>query len=355
MFQLNGKTTDRLIKEAYELAGVPNDRELDVLLSTGEQVSISKLAILLNELGYSAVSLTGWQAGIFTNNTNQNAIIESIDTTRINQELKERKIVIIAGFQGINEGCDITTLGRGGSDTTAVAVAAALNAKHCFIFSDVDGVYSTDPNKLPDAKKLENLSYVEMLDIANEGAKVLHNRCIEIGKKFDIPIITKSTFNNKSGSVINNKIEDKLVKSIVKNDDVILVNLKYSSYSVKLLNQVYDYLIENDILPIQFVNNSIASFDTDFLIKATEMNKFQKALEKELKMFDSSFKNISRIAIVGYGITTDNIVLKKVMDIIKRFNIDIFNIDITNAKIIVTFKEKAENDLLELLHNELFE
>ncbi len=351
----NGKTTDKLLKEAYELSTVPSNRELDVLLSSGEQISISKLSILLNEMGYKSVSLTGWQAGIYTNNTNQNAIIESIDTSRILQELEEKKIVIIAGFQGFNDNLDITTLGRGGSDTTAVAVAAALKAKHCFIFSDVDGVYTTDPNKMAEAKKLETLSYVEMLDIANEGARVLHNRCIEIGEKFNIPIITKSTFNNKSGSVINDKIEDKVVKSIVKNDDLILVNLKYSSYSIKLFNQVYDFLIGEDILPIQFVNNSKASFDTDFLIKSTNMNKFQRALEKDLNMFDSSFKNVSRIAIVGYGITTDSNILKQVIDIVRRFNVDIFNIDITNAKIIVTFKEKVENSVLELLHEQLFD
>ena len=154
-----GKTTDNLLKEAYELSSIPNDRELDVLLSTGEQISISKLSILLNRLGYEAISLTGWQAGIYTNNTNQNAVIENIDTKRIFEELDKRKIVIIAGFQGVNEKLDITTFGRGGSDTTAVSVAAALNAKHCYIFSDVDGVYTTDPNKVTIAKKLETLSY----------------------------------------------------------------------------------------------------------------------------------------------------------------------------------------------------
>ena len=344
-----------MLKEAYELANVPNDRELDVLLSSGEQVSISKLAILLNELGYEAVSLTGWQAGIFTNNTNQNAIIESIDTGRIINELNSKKIVIIAGFQGFNENLDITTLGRGGSDTTAVAVAAALKAKHCFIFSDVDGVYTTDPNKVASAKKLETLSYVEMLDIANEGARVLHNRCIEVGEKFNIPIITKSTFNNKSGSNINDKIESNTVKSIVKNDDLILINLKYNSYGVKLLYQLYDFLMKNDILPIQFVNNSMSSFDVEFLIKAASLNKFQKALENDLNMFDSTYKNVSRIAVVGYGITNDSLIIKRVLDIVKKINADIFSIDITNAKIIVTFKESLENNILEILHNELFE
>ena len=192
-----GKTTDNLIKEAKELSNLPNDREMDVLLSTGEQITISKLSILLNRLGYKAISLTGWQAGIFTNNTNQDAIIEDINAERIEKELAKRKIVIVAGFQGINENQDITTLGRGGSDTTAVALAAKLNAKHCYIFSDVDGVYTTDPNKVTVAKKLDSLSYTEMINISSEGAKVLHNRCVEIADRFKIPIITKSTFNNK--------------------------------------------------------------------------------------------------------------------------------------------------------------
>lgn len=213
-----GKTTDTLINEAKELSKCAENRELDALLSAGEQISAAKLSILLNDLGYSAISLTGWQAGIYTNNTNQNAIIKQIYTERIIHELKLKKIVIIAGFQGINENMDITTLGRGGSDTTAVAIAAALNAKDCYIFSDVDGVYSTDPNKLESAKKIPALSYNEMLEISNEGAKVLHNRCVEIGEKFKIPIITKSTFNNKPGTIISDIIEENTIKSIVKKD-----------------------------------------------------------------------------------------------------------------------------------------
>ena len=213
-----GKTTDKLIKEAKELSDNIEDRELDVLLSTGEQMSAAKLSILLNDIGYKAISLTGWQAGIYTSNTNKNAVIENIDTSRILEELEEDKIVIITGFQGINENMDITTIGRGGSDTSAVAIAAALNAKDCYIFSDVDGVYTADPNKLPEAKKLNSLSYEEMLEISNEGAKVLHNRCIEIGEKFKIQIITKSTFNNKVGTVISDKIEKNTIKSIVQKD-----------------------------------------------------------------------------------------------------------------------------------------
>ena len=213
-----GKTTDKLIKEANELSSNVTSRELDALLSCGEQMSTSKLSILLNYMGYPSISLTGWQAGIFTNDTNQNANIVKIDTTRILNELEKGKIVIVTGFQGIDKNFNITTLGRGGSDTTAVALAAALHAENCYIFSDVDGVYTADPNKIVDAKKIENLSYEEMMQLSSEGAKVLHNRCVEIGEKFKIPIITKSTFNEEKGTVISDNIEDNKVKSIIKKE-----------------------------------------------------------------------------------------------------------------------------------------
>ena len=214
-----GKTTDKLIHEAYELTDEVNKRELDALVSCGEQMSAAKLSILLNSLDFPSVSLTGWQAGIYTNNTNQDAFIENINTERIYAELKRDKIVIITGFQGINENLDITTFGRGGSDTTAVAVAAALKAKNCYIFSDVDGIYSSDPKKVQNTKKLAKISYDEMLELSNEGAKVLHNRCVEIGEKYKIPIITKSTFNENYGTVISDeKIEKDEIKSIIKKD-----------------------------------------------------------------------------------------------------------------------------------------
>ena len=213
-----GKTTDKLIEEAKTISEHPKNRELDVLLSTGEQITTAKLSMILNEMGYKAISLTGWQAGIYTSNTNQNALIENIDTTRIKQELKEHKIVVIAGFQGYNKKMDITTFGRGGSDTTAVAIASVLKAKSCYIFSDVDGVYSTDPNKVFKAKKIPALSYKEMLEISSEGAKVLHGRCVEIAEKHKIPIITKSTFNKNAGTVISDIKEENSIKSIVKKE-----------------------------------------------------------------------------------------------------------------------------------------
>lgn len=276
-----GKTTDKLINEAKELSEKEYNRELDALLSTGEQVAIAKLSILLNSLGYTSISLTGWQAGIFTNNTNQNAIIERINISRILEELEKRKIVIIAGFQGINENMDITTLGRGGSDTTAVAIAVALKAKNCYIFSDVDGVYTTDPNRVKKAYKLHALSYKEMKEISNEGAKVLHNRCVEIGEKFKIPIITKSTFNNKPGTVISDIIEENTLKSIVK-------------------------------------------------------------------------KDVSQISIIGNGIIKNMDNIKKLLNIINENNLEILEINITESKISIIFKNTISDNILKLIHDELF-
>ena len=348
-----GKTTDNLIKEANELSKDPDKREMDVLLSTGEQVSISKLAILLKELGYNTVSLTGWQAGIYTSDTNEEAKIEYINTGRIKDELEKNKIVIIAGFQGINNNKDITTLGRGGSDTTAVAIAAAIKADHCYIFSDVDGVYSTDPNKITDAKKIEELSYDEMLDLSNEGAKVLHNRCVEIAQKYNVLIETGSTFNNNIGTQINNKIEESSVKSIVKNDNLFLITLKYENYNADMLNDLFITLLNNDIIPTNLINNSINSFNISFTIKASNLSKFQSLLENELPKYSSSFINISRISLVGYGIVNNKEIIKKTLEILNLNSIEIFSIQLEECKLSIMTKEKISNKLLEQLHHEL--
>lgn len=345
-----GKKTDSLLGEAYELSKNPNNRELDVLLSTGEQASISKLSILLNEYGYKAISLTGWQAGIYTNNTNQDAIIEKINTERITKELGLKKIVIIAGFQGINSNLDITTLGRGGSDTTAISVAAALNAEKCYIYSDVEGVFTADPRKVVNAKKLKKVSHDEMLDISNEGAKVLHNRCVEISKKFNIPIIAKSTFKDDEGTVINNNIEYQEIKSIVKNDNLIVVQIigKDISYI-----KTYNIFVENDILPIEFMsydnNKIIALFDVKYSNKITDI------IPNNFKDIEILIYNISKISIIGYGILNNTQALKQIITILKNNKCEIQKIDISNLKISVTLKKVVPNSILENLHSSLIE
>ncbi len=273
-----GKTTDKLISEAEELSLNPKAREMDVLLSAGEQISASKLAILLNYLGYEAVSLMGWQAGIHTNEDNQSAKIEYIDTKRIEEELNDGKIVVVAGFQGIDEKNNITTLGRGGSDTTAVALAVALQAKQCYIYSDVDGIYTADPNKVTETKKLKNISYEEMHSLSSEGAKVLHDRCVEIAERNNLPVITGSTFNDNPGTVISKKIEASGVKSIIK-------------------------------------------------------------------------KDISRISIVGFGISSRDEILDKILDVANKNSLEIFNIDISRTKISVVFKELVKDEFVDKLHD----
>ena len=194
-----GKTTDNLIKEAKEISENIDKRELDVLLSIGEQITIAKLAMCLKKLKYDAVSLTGWQVPIKTNDIYGDADIEKINLDRVLYELNKNKIVIIAGFQGINEdNNDITTLGRGGSDTTAVAIAAAIKADKCEIYKDVEGVYNQDPKEDRNAFKYDRISYDEMLRLSNNGAKVLHNKSIEVAKKFKMPIHVKSIYNEQS-------------------------------------------------------------------------------------------------------------------------------------------------------------
>lgn len=348
-----GKTTDLLIKEAMSLSSIPNERELDVLLSSGEQMSMAKLAILLNRLGMKAISLTGWQAGIYTNNTNQDAIIENIDTLRIEQELNKGNIVIVAGFQGVNENLDITTLGRGGSDTTAVALAAKLKASKCYIFSDVDGIYTADPGKTKLARKIDTISYTEMLDIADEGAKVLHNRCIEVGEKFSVPIEAKSTFTFNKGTKINDKIEGSYVKSIVKNDNLLYVNIKTKDYSLEKFNNIFNSFIENELYVKNIVNNSDKDFDISFTIPKSKFNKLATLLENKYSELQESYLDITRISIIGSGIMSNYIVLNKTMKIIEENKLDIISMEINEAKIAIIFKETLSDEILDMLHREL--
>ena len=338
-----GKTTDRLIKEAQELSNNANGREMDMLLSTGEQCTASKLSIVLNEKGYPAISLAGWQAGIQTNNIFQNAKIETIYPKRIIEELNLGKIVIVAGFQGVNEKQDITTLGRGGSDTTAVAIGAALNAESCYIFSDVAGIYSADPNAIKTAKKLENISFDEMQDISEAGAKVLHSRCIQIGKKFDCDIYAKSTFSDDEGTKICKKIENSEIKSIVKNDKLSLIKIKGRNQNI------YNELLENNII---FENYKICD-ETQFIIQESEKEKAIKILEKKLKNNEISQEKITKLTVVGYCIIQDNTILKKIIKILEENLIKIFEMNLMQSKIEMIL-EDIDNDVLEKLHKELF-
>ena len=345
-----GKTTDKLIKEAQELSAVPNERELDMLLSTGEQVTISKLSILLNRMGYPAISLTGWQAGIKTNLIYGSAKIKEIYTNRIEEELKRGKIVIVAGFQGVNSRNDITTLGRGGSDTTAVAIQAAINADKCYIFSDVDGIYSADPNMVTLAKRLDEISFDEMQEIADAGAKVLHNRCIQIGKKFGNDIIAKSTFTNEGGTRVCKGIETREVKSVVKNDSLITVIMNNKNGVTKEEGyKIYKNLLKENII-VEWFEKDSDSFK--FRIKKAELNKVQKLLDNKFQKYEIVLEDFMKITIVGYGITQDNVILNETMDLLKEYNVEVIKVSLTQSKIEIVVDD-ITNETMDLLHKKL--
>ena len=346
-----GKTTDRLIKEAQDLSAIPNEREMDMLLSTGEQITASKLSILLNRKGHKAISLTGWQAGIITNNIHKSAKVEQICTQRIEKELEKGNIVIVSGFQGIDEDGDITTLGRGGSDTTAVALQAALNADKCYIFSDVDGIYSADPNMVTMAKKLDEISFDEMQEIADAGAKVLHNRCVQIGKRFNGNIVSKSTFDEGKGTKICKEIESTEIKSIVKNEKLILIKMKANKAKSELeILKFYQDLLQHNIIIENFKNE--ANSYIQFRIEKTEQNKVLELIERKYGDFELIQESIVKLSIVGYGIIQDNKVLNKIINIFEKHKIGILDINLTQAKIEIITR-KIDNVILEELHKEL--
>lgn len=341
-----GKTTDRLIKEAKELSAVPNEREMDALLSTGEQVSASKLAILLTMLGHKAISLTGWQAGIYTNSDYQSSKIINIDVTRMNKELDQGKIVIVTGFQGVDEKQNITTLGRGGSDTTAVAIAAAVKAAHCYIFSDVDGVYTADPRDVKLAHKLNSISYEEMSYISGEGAKVLHDRCVELAEKYNMPIIAACTFNKNKGTEIADCIEETLIKSIIKNDNILKVQIDGIKNSYELLKK----LTKNNIKigKYNYENETL-----NFTINKENRAKLEKMLDKEKGQ--TTIKSVTKISIVGSGISNHMEILDIILKTLDEIKNNILEIDVSACKISILFDSIIDTKYLNNLHNSLLE
>ncbi|MHB1443150.1 MAG: aspartate kinase, partial [Candidatus Humimicrobiaceae bacterium] len=291
----------------------PPRREMDMLLSTGEQVSSSLLAIAINEKNSSAVSLTGWQAGIFTDDTFSDAKILSIKNDRIFNEFKKDNIVIVAGFQGITDNMDITTLGRGGSDTTAVAIAAALNAEHCEIFTDVDGVFTTDPNIVADAKKINVLSYDEMLELASSGAKVLHLRAVEFAKTHGVKIHVRSSFNNNEGTWVmdTEKINEKMEQAVVAGVSYDTNQVKISVFGIPdkpgIAAQLFGELAKANINIDMIVQNvgekGIAAIS--FTIKREDLKaggKAVKDLQRDLGIKKIEIDTeIAKISIVGAG------------------------------------------------------
>lgn len=341
-----GKTTDNLIKEAKELSAVPNEREMDALLSTGEQMSAAKLAILLTMLGHKAISLTGWQAGIYTNSDYQSSKIINIDVTRMNKELEKGNIVIVTGFQGIDENQNITTLGRGGSDTTAVAIAAAVKAAHCYIFSDVDGVYTADPRDVKLAHKLNSISYEEMSYISGEGAKVLHDRCVELAEKYNMPIIAACTFNKNKGTEICSNMEETAIKSIIKNDNILIVQIDKMKNPYDLLKK----LTKNNI---KIGKYNYENERLNFTLNKVNRAKLEKLLDKEKGI--TTIKSVTKISIVGSGVSNHLEILELILKSLEEIKNNIVDIDVSACKISVLFDSIIDTKYLNDLHNALLE
>lgn len=351
--------TNKLIELAHQMTDDPDSRELDVLISTGEQVSIALFSMAVKSMGYEACSLLGFQVGIKTDQIYGKARIQEIETARIFQELDKNQIVSIAGFQGLDEEGNITTLGRGGSDTTAVALAAALNADVCEIYTDVDGVYTTDPNVCPKARKLDYISYDEMLEMASLGAKVLEIRSVEFAKKFNVPVHVRSTFSNERGTMVvaeTKDMEKVTVSGIAFNKNEARITISKVPDKPGIAARIFDPLVKTGIVVDMIVQNTSEEGLTDLtftVIKADYNNsmKLLNAVAKEVgaeKVLGD--ENISKISIIGVGMRTHAGVAQKMFNTLARENINIIMISTSEIKISVVIEEKYTELAVRVLH-----
>lgn len=357
-----GKTTDRLILEEKEITNNPSPREHDVLVSVGEQITISKLAMLLQDMGYKAISLTGWQIPIITTNVNGNAKIKFINSNTITDLLDLGNIVIVAGFQGVDENGNITTLGRGGSDTTAVALAASLKADKCDIFTDVNGVFSTDPRIVNEAIKIDNICYEDMLELASMGAKVLHNRCVEIGQKYNVPIFVKSTFEkNSKGTLISEKnLEDLIISGITKDDYISRITLIGVENKIGKTYTLFKILSDNKI-NVDVIMQSLGEHafkDVSFTVKMSDLDKTLFILEKHKEELGCSQiihkENLSKVSIVGVGIANKPGVATDMFEALYDNDININMISTSEIKISVLVDSEKAELAIKAIHDKFF-
>ena len=352
-----GKTTDELVDLALAINPNPPSREMDVLLATGEQVSISLLAMAIQTIGHDVVSLTGAQCGIQTSDVHKRARISGIDTARIERELADEKIVIVAGFQGVYENRDITTLGRGGSDTSAVAIAAALEAKCCEIYTDVDGVYNADPRVVPTATKMDEVSYQEVLEMASLGAGVLHPRSVELAEKFKMPLIVRSSYNNNEGTIIKEdvKMEKVLVRGIALDENIAKISIfevpDQPGIAFKLFSMLASANIHVDMI-VQNVNRTAVNdisftVDADELQEAVEVSqKFAFEVEAQKVAFD---KGVAKLSVVGTGIVANAEIASKFFESLFELGINIQTISTSEIKISCLIdKERAKEAMIHI-------
>ena len=346
-----GDTTDDLIAKAQEITNSPSSREMDMLLATGEQISIALLAMALQEIGVSAISLTGWQAGFVTDRAYSRARIKRLDTERVESELARNRVVVVAGFQGLNRSDDITTLGRGGSDTSAVALAAALHADRCQIYTDVEGVFTADPRKIPKATRLKEITFDEMLELASLGAQVLNNRSVELAKKYGVELEVLSSINPIPGTIVKEetKVEGMLIKGVAKDDNVAVISIlgvpDVPGMSFKVFSLLAQHNINVDII-LQSSGTDGAK-DLIFTVPLDDAESALSLLQEHKGRFGGGEikvdKNCAKVSVVGAGMQSHPGVASRMFEAIGSQNINIHMISTSEIKISVII-DKADAD-----------
>jgi aspartate kinase len=353
-----GDTTDDLIKMAKEITDNPDKREMDALLSTGEMVSSALLAMAIKAKGYNAVSYTAYQIGMKTIGVHGKSLIEDIEIKKIKNSLNKDEIVIVAGFQGINEIGDITTLGRGGSDTSAVAIAVKLNGI-CEIYTDVDGIYSVDPRKYPAAKKLETIDYEEMLELSSLGAQVMHSRSIELAQKYKIPLYVGLSNSEIRGTIIqevkNMNLESKPVTGIATSDDDVAITVKDISSDINIISNIFEQLAEKRI-NIDMISQTSpieGKVNISFTVPKDEINESLLILDKFASKEDIYMdKNITKFSIVGIGMKTTSGVAAKMFKLFSENKIDTKMITTSEIRITCTIKQEDKMKAIEMVAKE---
>ena len=358
-----GSSTDELISLANELSDTPSPREMDMLLSAGERITMSLLAMHLNNLGYESFSLTGSQAGITTTSRHGMAEIENISGERVKEGVDEGKIVIVAGFQGVNkETKEITTLGRGGSDATAVALAAALGAEKCEIYTDVEGVFTADPRIVKQARLIEEITYDEMLEMASSGARVLMARSVEFGRRYNVPIIVKPTFSEGSGTIVKDKVmEQAIVSGVTHNDKEIKFTLFGVPDQPGIAGKVFGPLSENGVIVDMIVQNVSKESKTDISFTApleqkSDVENILQNLSTELKAEGAdSDQNIARVSLIGAGMKAESGIASKMFSILGENKINIAMISTSPIRISCVVNKDDMQKAIDSLHKEFIE
>ena len=356
-----GDTTDDLIEKAKEINPSASKRELDMLLTAGEQISIALLAMAIEKLGYPVVSLLGWQAGFNTSSAYGIARIKSIKTDRMRAEIDRHNIVVVAGFQGINKYDDLTTLGRGGSDTSAVAIAAAMHADRCQIFTDVEGVFTADPRKVPNAKKLQEITYDEMLELATLCAQVLNNRSVEMAKKYNVEIEVLSSLKRVPGTIVKEvaKMEKMLVRGVTKDTDVARISVKSIPNNPGVAFKLFAKLAQKKI-NVDIILQSIGRDDTKDITFTVSKENADEAVKAVHDTFDIDDKNIvcdtevAKISVVGAGMESHPGTASKMFEALYEHDINIDMISTSEIKISVLINAKDADRAVSAVHKAFY-